>query len=368
MIMRLRLHKMVTVQHGTHLDKHRHIFNNSIMRAPLFKGEGILCYEDIPDPVITNDDDVIVSPIACGICGTDLNIMAVPSAHSGKTDIVIGHEAVGIATQVGKAVTGVKEGDRVVIAPRITCGKCTYCLMGLNNQCTDYTTVGTTRNGAFAPRVLLPQRALYTISNTLPVDDALFFEPLSCAVGAIQRAPFMIGHAVLIIGGGPMGMLFALLYRAMGARIVWVADISEKRLAFCNTNAIAQTINVNNECAAEVIKRDAPLGADLVIDAVGNQIESALPCVRRAGHIILFGLRAHDRPRVSQYAITRHDITIHGVFVGLNPFIDTLNILESKLITPSVLITHHLPLEQLSEGVRLMRAAEAMKVKIDIQQ
>lgn len=336
------------------------------MRAPVFKGDGKLSYEEIADPIIGNDNEVIVDTIACGICGTDLNILAVPSAHSGKSDIVIGHEAIGRVKEVGAGVTGLKQGDRVVVSPRLTCGKCDYCRMGLDNQCTDYTTVGTTRHGAFAPQIVLPQSALYTLSDAVSLNDALFFEPLSCAVGAVKRAPFSLGDKVLIIGGGPMGMLFALLYRAMGAGRLWVADVSPERLNFCRTHHIAEPIDVSTDDASEVIRSHSSLGADIVVDAVGNQVNEALKCVRHAGNIILFGLRAHDTPEIKQYAVTRYDVTIHGVFVGLRPFVDTIRILESGLVKPSVLITHTLPLEQLAEGVELMRSAQAMKVKITI--
>jgi len=336
------------------------------MRTPVFKGNGVLHYEELPDPAIAADDDVLVAPIACGICGTDLNILAVPPAHSGATDIVIGHEAVARVVAVGSAVARVKEGDRVVIAPRLTCGRCAYCRMGLDNQCTDYSTIGTTRNGAFAPLLLLPERALYRVDAALPLDDALFFEPLSCAVGAAARAKFSPGSTILIIGGGPMGMLFALLYRAMGAGRIFIADLSEKRLAFCKEHAIADTINVGRERLAERIQSETTLGADIVIDAVGNQIAEAVPCARRGGTVILFGLRAHDREEVRQYDITRYDIDIHGVFVGLHPFRDTLALLESGRVAPSFLITHTLPLDRLAEGVTLMRHAAAMKVKISI--
>lgn len=336
------------------------------MIAPVFKGEGKLSYEEIADPIIENGDDVIVDTIACGICGTDLNILAVPSMHSGKSNIVIGHEAVGRVRAVGANVTGLKPGDRVAIAPRLTCGICEYCRMGYNNQCTNYTTVGTTRHGAFAPQIVLPRRALYTLSDSVSLNDALFFEPLSCVVGAMKRVPFMPGDAVLIIGGGPIGMLFALLCRAMGARHISIADLSPKRLRFAREHQIADVIDVSKEDVGEAIRNRAPLGADIVVDAVGNQMNVAVTCVRRAGHVILFGLRAHDTPEVRQYAITRYDVTVHGVFVGLNPFVDTVRILESGVLKPSTLITHTLPLEQLAKGVELMRNADAMKVKITI--
>jgi threonine dehydrogenase-like Zn-dependent dehydrogenase len=105
----------------------------------------------------------------------------------------------------------------VVIAPRLTCGQCRYCRMGLDNQCENYRTIGTTIDGAFAPYLLAPAAALYKISAGVPHDDAVFFEPLSCVVGAVARARIQPGDNVVIIGAGPMGMLFALMYKTMGA-------------------------------------------------------------------------------------------------------------------------------------------------------
>ena len=111
---------------------------NTTMHVPVFMGEGRLNYEDRAIPKITNDHEVLLRVQASGICGTDLNILAVPPAHKAKLGIVIGHEGVAVVEQVGKAVMTVKAGDRVVIAPRLTCGNCEYCRRGLDNQCTNY--------------------------------------------------------------------------------------------------------------------------------------------------------------------------------------------------------------------------------------
>jgi threonine dehydrogenase-like Zn-dependent dehydrogenase len=109
------------------------------------------------------------------------------------------------------------------------------------------------------------------------------------------------------------------------------------------------------------------LGADLVVDAVGNQLEAATNLVRRGGHIILFGLRPHDTVPFNQYDLTRYDLTVHGTFVGLHPFVQTVKLLESGRIKPSELITHRLPLAELPRGVELMRSGEAMKIIIETQ-
>ena len=336
------------------------------MRAPIFKGNGILKYEERPHPRIERSDDVLVQIKACGICGTDLNILSVPPAHTAKENIIIGHEAVGTVKEIGAAVNNISVGQRVAIGPRLTCGLCDYCRMGLDNQCTNYTTIGTTRDGAFAPYISVPARALYPLAEHVDIDDAMFFEPLSCVVGAIKNIPYAIANSVVILGGGPMGALFALLYHSMGAHPVIIVDISPMRIAHCKKLSGITSLNGQDETLLTKIRSMTGLGADIVVDAIGNQADHAIEIARRGGHVILFGLRANDRPTIRQYMITRYDITLHGTFVGLHPFSQTISLLESGRIHPAQLITHRLPLDRLQEGIELMRKTEAMKVAINM--
>lgn len=338
----------------------------STMRVPIFRGEGVLEPVERPIPALVAPDDVLVRIEVCGICGTDLNILAVPAAHKATPGIVLGHEGVGVVESVGPAVDILRPGDRVVIANRLTCGRCAYCRRGLDNQCTNYQTIGTTIDGAFAPWLRAPARALWRISTDVPRDDAALFEPLACAVGSVKRAPFEPGGSVAIIGGGPMGLLFALLYQSMGAGTVAVVDVAPYRLQFASDLGAQHVINGAETDAAQAVKEITEIGADVVVDAVGNQMGQAIKMARRGGHVILFGLRPHDTPAVNQYTITRYDLTVHGTFVGLHPFAQTVALLESGRLRPSALVTHHLPLEELELGVRLMRTQQAMKVLIEM--
>lgn len=334
------------------------------MRVPVFKGEGRLQYEDRPVPQIEHPDDVVVKIHACGICGTDLNILAVPPAHKAAPGLIIGHEGVGEVMQVGAAVSTLKPGDRVVIAPRLTCGLCYYCRRGLDNQCTNYQSIGTTVDGAFAPYLRTSERALFKVSPDVAIDDAIFFEPLSCAVGAAARAPIQAGSSVAIIGGGPMGLIFAQLYRTLGAGQVMVADIAPYRLNFAKQIGVDAALNPSEVDLVSTVQQLTEVGADVVIDAVGNQMGTAIKLARRGGQVVLFGLRPHDNPAVNQYTITRYDLTIHGAFVGLKPFQQTIRLLESQRMRLSELITHRLPLSELARGVELMRSGQAMKVVV----
>ena len=335
------------------------------MHVPIFKGEGRLEYEDRPIPRIEQVDEVLVKIDACGICGTDSNILAVPPAHKAPPGIIIGHEGVGVVAEVGSGVTTLQPGDRVVIAPRITCGKCAYCRRGLDNQCINYRSVGTTIDGAFAPYIRVPESALFEVSAAVPADEAVFFEPLSCAVGAAVRAPIQAGDNVMIIGGGPMGLIFAQLYRTLGAGKVIVADIAPYRLNFAKNMGVEATLNPAEVDLPAAVQKLTGLGADVVIDAVGNQMGTAIKLARRGGQVILFGLRPHDNPPVNQYTITRCDLTLHGTFVGLKPFAQTIQLLESGRLQLAPLITHRVSLAELAQGVQIMRSGQGMKVIVE---
>jgi len=336
------------------------------MRVPVFAGPGQLAYVERPAPHPIEPDDVLVAVKACGICGTDLNILASPPAHKAQPGIILGHEGVGIVAEVGPAVRNLRPGDRVVVAPRLTCGRCVYCLRGLANQCDDYQTVGTSLDGAMAPYLRVPERALYRVPAAVTDDDALLFEPLSCVVGAVARTPVRPGDRVAIIGAGPMGMLLAMMYRTLGAGLIIMADVAPHRLELATHFGADVVLNPTSESLQQVVLAHTGIGCDIVVDAVGNQLPVAIDLVRRAGQLLLFGLRPHDAPAVSQYAITRYDLTIVGSFVGLNPFMQTLQLLESGIMHPGRLITHRLPLDSFAEGVALMRSGQAMKVAIEM--
>ena len=340
---------------------------DNTMHVPIFKGEGRLAYEDRPLPRLASDHDVVLAIIASGICGTDLNILAVPAAHKAPPGIIIGHEGVARVHAVGANVSTVRVGERVVIAPRITCGNCAYCRRGLDNQCANYQSIGTSRDGTFAPYMLAPESALFALSDAVSLDDAALFEPLSCVIGAYAKAPVHPGDSVAVIGAGPMGALFALVAKAHGAGRVIMADVAPFRLDWVQRELGAIPVNSRERDLKAAVLETTGIGADIVIDAVGNQLASAVTLARRGGSVILFGLRPNDTQQVNQYTITRNDLRVVGAFVGLHPFVATVNALETGVVAPGKLITHRLPLSALEAGVALMRGGEAMKVLIEMQ-
>ena len=131
---------------------------------------------------------------ACGICGTDLHIL------SSNVGVVLGHEFVGVAAEVGSAVRGVAAGDRVAVAPNLWCGECSWCRRGFRNQCENGTTYGIFIDGGLAPRVAVKARACYPVSKELPPHVAALTEPLSTVVHGARQANVFPGESAVVIG------------------------------------------------------------------------------------------------------------------------------------------------------------------------
>jgi threonine dehydrogenase-like Zn-dependent dehydrogenase len=338
---------------------------DKLMHVPVFMGEGRLELCERPVPQITQADDVLIAVQACGLCGTDLNILAVPPAHKANTDTVLGHEFVGVVRETGPGVRDLQVGDHVVVAPRLNCGLCRYCRRGLVNQCENYQTLGIHRDGGLAPYVVAPERALFKIKPEVSVQDAVFAEVLSCVVGATTRVPVNPGDTVAILGAGPVGLLYAQVYRAGGAGKILVTDVAPFRLGFARKNGADVVINSQEQDAEAIVHETTDLGADIVVDAVGNLLPQAVKLARRGGRIVLFGLQMHALPPVSQYLITRHELTLYGAFVGINPFPQTVRLLESGAVRPSSLITHRVPVSQVTDALAAMREGRTMKVIVE---
>lgn len=332
------------------------------MIVPVFLGSGVLEFQERPTPQIKKTDDVLLRVEACGLCGTDLNILAVPPAHKAAPGTVLGHEFVGTVERVGAGVKYLQEGDRVVVAPRLICNQCRYCHRGLPNQCEDYKTLGITLDGGLAPYVIAPERALYKISRDVPLDDAVFAEVLSCVASGTTRVPVNAGESVVILGAGPVGLLFGMVYRVSGAGQVIVTDVAPFRLEMAKKNGADVVINSREQDVEVLVKEHTDIGADIVVDAVGALLPQALRLVRRGGRIVLFGMQPIALPPTSQYLITRYELSVYGAFGAANQFPGVVTLLERGIIRPSALITHRIPATEAPKAFDAMRAGETMKV------
>ena len=334
------------------------------MRAAVFVREGVCEIQDRPIPEITHPEDVLLAVEACGLCGTDLHILAKPPGHAATPGTILGHEFLGRIVQVGSQVTAFEADQRVVVDPNLKCGVCRPCRRGLENHCENWTTLGIFRDGGFADHVAVPQRALHPLAENVPWEDAVWAEILSCVVASTDRVAIQPGQTAVVIGAGPVGVLHGLLLQAAGARVV-LSDCVQFRLDVARQAGLEEAVNVDETSLAQTVQSltNGDL-ADVVVDAVGNQFQTCLDLVRTGGIVALFGMNTQAEPAVPQCEITRKEVTVVGSFVGRHAFPRAVELVEKQVVRPSSLITHRLTVDTLPEGIEAARRGEAMKVVV----
>ena len=335
------------------------------MRAAVFERVGRLAVRERPVPALERPDDVVLDVEACGICGSDLQILSDPPGHPATVGVVLGHEFTGRVLEVGREVTSLAAGDRVVVAPNISCGQCAWCRRGLRNHCDNFTTHGVFIDGGLARRARVPAAACHRISAEVPSHIAALAEPLSTVVHGARLADVFPGEVAVVVGAGPVGLMFTAVLRLGGARVV-VLEPAEPRAALARRMGAARVVDPTAEDAPAAVRQLSDgLGADVVVDAVGSQLPAALELVRKAGRIVLFGVNSRARAEVAQEQLTRNELTLIGSFVGQDVFPTAIRLLEQGEIDFGPLVTHRIELEELPGAVDELRAGQAVKVEVE---
>ena len=336
------------------------------MVAAVFQGEGLLSIMDRPVPSIGNAD-VLIEVEACGVCGTDIHVLEVPPAHPATPGVIMGHELVGVVYAMGPDAIGVELGQRVAVTANISCGGCASCKRGIPNHCEHFTTMGIFRDGGLARFVSAPASACHVVSKDIPPEIAALTEPLSCVVNGIEQARLLPGETVAVIGAGPVGLLFLSMFRAAGAGLVVMVEPSELRRDVAKRMGADVCLDPSQGDPVSAVRDvTSGAGADVVVDAVGDQFDRALSTVRVGGRVLLFGMNSRARPSIHQYDITRNELTVFGAYVGSNVFPKAARILASGLFDLSPMISHRVPLEQLPSALDAIRQGRAVKVVVDL--
>lgn len=333
-----------------------------MMRAAVFEGEGRLVVKDVPKPVCSKPDSVLLRVEAAGICGTDLQIISVPQKYPGEPNTILGHEYCGEVVEVGSEVFHVKPGDRVVIDPNITCGVCRSCRQGLPNMCEHIVALGVQLNGGFAEYNVAPGKAVHKMSQEVSPEKGIFSEPISCILNPAMRVAFIPGMTVAIFGAGPIGQLFIQYYRATSASLIIAVEPSPYRAKAALASGADIVIDPGKDDPAEKIQEISGGGTDLAIDAVGFVLNKALGCVHKGGNVLAIGISQVPGENIQQSALTINEKTIVGTFIANLTFYPAIRIIEHDIFCLDTLVTHRIPLEDIKSGMELMESGECLKV------
>jgi alcohol dehydrogenase len=279
------------------------------MRTLVYAGPDHLEIEDRPYPAL-NPGEVIIRIEAAGVCGSDMH------AYHGrdprrKPGLVLGHEFAGTVVESADEKIGV--GTRVTANPLITCGHCDYCLQGRSNLCANRTMVGMTRPGAFAEFMSIPSSSVVVLPEGLSAVRAALTEPAATALHAVNLSMRVLARPipecrVLVIGGGAIGILSALLLHAYGCREITVAETNALRRDSIREHVAARTCDP----VSDVLERDS---YDYVIDAVGasTTLGLALTSVKPGGVVSRVGLHS-DSCAMDARKLTLGEVALIGSY------------------------------------------------------
>ena len=321
---------------------------------------------EIPVPEIA-DDEVLLEVGAVSVCGSDVHQSRNTQSWPVNVPVVLGHEFGGTVARAGRAVTGFREGDRVVseTAAQI-CGACLMCRSGRYNLCPWRKGFGYGIDGAMSQYVRVPARCLHHIPDSLPFEIACLAEPHAVAFNAMcMNSTIRPGDTVVVLGPGPIGLLCTRMAALSGANPLIVSGLNgdDARLEAAARLGATRTVNADAEHLPDVVRSVAPLGADLVCDASGasDTLETGLRIARPDGHVTKVGW-SPDVIAVDVNPLVQRNIHLQGSFShNYGVWERVIHLLDRGLTIPETIIGLRAPLEGWREAFDAMHDRRVIK-------
>jgi len=340
------------------------------MKALVYKGPGQKSWEDVPDPVILAPTDVIVKMVATTICGTDLHILKgdVPEVEVGR---ILGHEGIGVITEIGGSVSQLAVGDRVILACVSSCGQCSNCRKGLYSHCLNPEGIagigwifGYMIDGTQAEYVRVPfaENSVYKVPEGVTDAEGILLSdilPTGFEIG-VQYGKVTPGDVVAVIGAGPVGLSSVMTARLYGPSKIIAIDLDNARLA--------RATDFGADWKEQVLALTDGLGVDVAIEAVGvpDTFTMATVIVRPGGHVANIGVHGKSVDlALNELWIKNIDISMG--LVNTNTLGMLLKLVAEHKLPADKFVTHEFGFDQVLEAYDVFgHAAEhdALKVLI----
>ncbi len=346
------------------------------MRAAVYKGNSTIAVEEVPTPKI-GAGELLVRVEACGVCHTDLkkvehNLLPPPR--------IFGHETAGVVVEAGAGVSAYGPGDRVIVFHHVPCRKCFYCERKLYAQCAGYKKVGVTAGfepagGGFAQYVrVMPwivEQGVEKFDGDVPFARASFVEPVNTCHKAVALLDPQPGEVVLILGQGPIGLMFTMLARRAGATVVTTDTIARRR----DLSARFGATRVWDPRGAEVEREVAALtngrGADAAIVAASapGLVQQAIRASRPGSRILLFAQTSRqEHVELSGADICVGERTLLGSYsASVDLQTESARLVFSGELPVEDLISHRLPLDAIASAIELALHPDEGSLKIIVE-
>jgi len=344
-----------------------------MMRAAVYTGESNVSVEEVPTPKI-GPGELLIRVESCGICHTDLkkieyNLLAPPR--------IFGHETAGVVVDSGAGVRGYSAGDPVIVFHHIPCLECFYCRRKLYAQCLVYKKVGVTAGyepagGGFSQyvRVMdwIVRRGVEKIPAGVSFDRACFVEPVNTCVKAVAQLDPHPEDVVVILGQGPIGLLFTMLVKRSGASMLATDAMPYRRELALKFGAAAALDPRDPGLLDQIMQLTNGRGADSVIIAASAPgiVGEAIRYSRPGSRILLFAQTSHqERIDLSGADICVGERVVFGSYsASVDLQKESADLVFSGELPVEDLVSHRFPLSEIRAGIDLALHPEPKSLKI----
>ena len=304
----------------------------------------------------------------CGICGTDMHV------YYGNMDArvgfnrVIGHEMSGTVEAVGAGVSGVFQGQKVVVRPLDHCGDCPACDAGHQHICHKLKFLGLDTDGAMQEIWTVPAHTLHVLPDDLRMDHAALIEPVAVACHDVRLSDLQEGEDVVVIGGGPIGILVAMVARDAGGKVL-VSEVNPNRLAIARKLGFDTVNPVESDLAAEVNGRTGDKGADVVFEVSGTQpgVDAMTAVAATRARIVMVAIHA-VKPQIDLFQFFWRELKLIGARVyEPEDYEKAIAIIASGGVDADTVITDVSPLSAIQAAFEALDSSPtAMKSLIQV--
>ncbi len=335
------------------------------MQAAFYEGHEVITVGPC-SPLTPGPGQVQIRVSHCGICGTDLHIFHGKMDHRVKFPQIVGHEMSGVITAVGDGAGPWKPGDRVTVRPLDPCGNCPACANGHSHICMNLKFIGIDTPGAMQGLWTVPAHTLHRLPESLSFEHAAMIEPVAVACHDVRLGELKAGEFAVVLGGGPIGILIALVARATGAGVL-VSELNPFRLELARSLGLEAVDPRDVDLPALVNSRTGGAGADVVFEVTGAapavELMTKLPRVR--GRMVMVAIHGQPAP-IDLFKFFWRELKLIGARVyEPQDFERAIELAAAQSLPLDRLITKVVPLEGLAGAFRDMESGGAvMKILV----
>ncbi len=323
--------------------------------------------EPAPSP-LPGDGEVAIRIAYCGICGTDMHIYhGNMDARVGESRI-IGHEMSGVVEAVGEGVDGFDLGQKVVVRPLDHCGDCPACEAGHTHICHKLKFLGIDTDGAMQEIWVVPAHTVHGLPDDMRLDHAALIEPVAVACHDVRLSDLTEGEDVVVIGGGPIGVLVAMVARDAGGKVL-ISEVNPNRLAIAQKMGFDTVNPAETDLVAFVNARTGGKGAEVVFEVSGSQpgVDAMTTVAATRGRIVMVAIHA-QKPTVDMFQFFWRELKLVGVRVyEPEDYEKAIAIIASGGVDAETFITDVAPLDDIQTAFEALdRSPTAMKSLIKV--